>query len=35
MKRSPKALISYDVIVKTTAEWSGTVDATSLPTPSN
>ena len=30
MKRSSKALKSYDVIVKTTAEWSGTVDATSL-----
>ena len=30
MTRSPKALKSYEVIVKTTTEWSGTVDATSL-----
>lgn len=30
MKRSSKALKSYDVIVKTTAEWTGTVNATSL-----
>jgi hypothetical protein len=30
MKCSSKAMKSYDVIVKTTAEWSGTVNAASL-----